>query len=295
MRSLSIYLAISLIGANSAAAFAAQRALSADQVREIYQRAVADPGDDAKLDAYIATLKESPRGSGIYVVEGDLSMSRDAIRAYLALKNNPGDISRRRSKELIVNVVGGRFDYWVAPASRHLTYSFVPESFPSRDMMERTRNHLSAAARDWEKACKECGVRFAELSSADASRGTAATLLVQYLDENSLVAKSFFPSDPGDRRVLYVYPQFFGALDFDRTGVLRHELGHVLGYRHEHIANIPGCEGEDDNWRMITPYTPNSVMHYFCGGAGSLDLALRPNDIEGHRCLYTTGKPCPAK
>lgn len=81
-------------------------------------------------------------------------------------------------------------------------------------------------------------------------------------------------------------------MSFDKTGVLRHELGHVLGYRHEHIGNVPGCNTEGVSWERLTPYTPNSVMHYFCGGAGSFDLSLRDLDKAGHRCLYLTGKPC---
>jgi len=45
-------------------------------------------------------------------------------------------------------------------------------------------------------------------------------------------------------------------------GVFRHELGHVLGLRHEHIR-APGtfCT-EDSSWRGVTAYDSASVMHY---------------------------------
>jgi len=54
----------------------------------------------------------------------------------------------------------------------------------------------------------------------------------------------------------------------------------------EHIAGIPGCGVEDNNWKPLTPYDKSSVMHYFCGGAGSMTLALSPTDVAGHRGLY---------
>jgi len=147
---------------------------------------------------------------------------------------------------------------------------------------------LRKAADDWEAACPECGISFTEVSSN-------AYFKVRYepLDDGT-VAMAFFPSSPPTQRILFVYAPFLSPdLDFDAAGVLRHELGHVLGYRHEHIVNIPGCATEGGKWKQITPYTPNSVMHYFCGGKGSFDLSIREADKRGHRCVYLTGKACP--
>ena len=50
-----------------------------------------------------------------------------------------------------------------------------------------------------------------------------------------------------------VDPIFFNS-QYDPVGVFRHELGHVLGYRHEHIRGIPGCGFEDSRWQPLTPY-----------------------------------------
>ena len=82
----------------------------ADQHRRIYQDAVADPNNQSKVDAFIATLVEAPRGSGKYVVEGDILLARAEIQSYLKnLRNpSPGQVS---SAELIVNLSGGKFDY----------------------------------------------------------------------------------------------------------------------------------------------------------------------------------------
>lgn len=53
------------------------------------------------------------------------------------------------------------------------------------------------------------------------------------------------------------------------------QLGHVLGFRHEHIRKeAPAiCPDEDiDNILPITVYDLQPVMHYFCGGAGKLEM-----------------------
>jgi hypothetical protein len=76
------------------------------------------------------------------------------------------------------------------------------------------------------------------------------------------------------------------------TGILRHELGHTLGFRHEHIrpesgaSTIEGCV-EDSNWRALTTYDRASVMHYpQCNGIDSWDLLITAKDAAGAESLY---------
>ncbi len=259
-----------------------------DLTRRLLQEAVAEPSNPAKVDNLIKVLVEMPVGSGRYVVEGDISIAREEIVDYLKSLKNP-NIANSRSDELIVNLVGGKFDYWKTPEQRKLTYGFDEKSFPAADKLEFTRAKFRAAADDWVAACPDCGISFTEVAVNPFFK-------IKYEPtSDGTIAMSFFPSSPPSDRFLYVYKPFLAEdLQFDPVGVLRHEIGHILGYRHEHIANIPGCATEGTSWKPITPYTPNSVMHYFCGGKGSLDLALRDADKRGHRCLYQTGTACPA-
>ena len=103
-----------------------------------------------------------------------------------------------------------------------------------------------------------------------------------------MIASSFFPSDPPDRRHMLIDPTYF-TTSFDKVGVLRHELGHVLGFRHEHIRNDapPVCPNEP-LWdtQVLSVYDPKSVMHYFCGGVGSHDLQITDLDRKGARMVY---------
>lgn len=266
------------------------------EVQRVQNEAIADPLNEDKLNAFLATLRESPRGSGAYLVEGDMPMTRGEIRGYLIQRNGSIDQDKVASKELIVNLRAdnGAFDFW-APNERALTYMVDRATFRSPTEFDMTRDNLRKAAADWVAVCAQCDVSFAELSQADLDGGRRPTFRVQFDGQaGGPIAQSFFPSSAEARRVLYVYPEYFAANGFDPTGVLRHELGHVLGYRHEHIVGIPGCATEGSDWVPLTPYTPNSVMHYFCGvGGGSFDLAIRDQDARGHQCLYQTGKACP--
>ena len=69
-------------------------------------------------------------------------------------------------------------------------------------------------------------------------------------------------------------------------GLLRHELGHTLGFRHEHTRPEAGTCFEDNNWRALTPYDSASVMHYpQCNGTSS-DLSMTATDRQGAVTLY---------
>jgi hypothetical protein len=89
-----------------------------------------------------------------------------------------------------------------------------------------------------------------------------------------------------EKRYVYVDPSYFRT-DYDRVGIFRHELGHLLGYRHEQIDRLSGCyHTEDNRWEELTPYDPKSVMHYFCGGHGTKTLAITDVDRAAHRKVY---------
>jgi hypothetical protein len=69
--------------------------------------------------------------------------------------------------------------------------------------------------------------------------------------------------------------------------VLRHELGHTIGARHEHTRPEAGTCYEDSDWRPLTSYDAFSVMHYpQCHGRGDWALILTAKDKFGAACLY---------
>src|SRR4029453_1527577 len=65
------------------------------------------------------------------------------------------------------------------------------------------------------------------------------------------------------------------------------ELGHTLGWRHEHTRPDSGTCFEDNNWRPLSSYDRFSVMHYpQCNGGGDWTLTLTNFDKSGAACLY---------
>jgi hypothetical protein len=79
------------------------------------------------------------------------------------------------------------------------------------------------------------------------------------------------------------------------VGTLEHELGHMLGFRHEHPwAPAQGGCGEavtvpfyDITGRHLTSYDQDSVMHYpNCDGNYGEDMSISPLDGVGARAVY---------
>jgi len=79
------------------------------------------------------------------------------------------------------------------------------------------------------------------------------------------------------------------------VGVYRHELGHMLGFRHEHPFNpagsctreTPNMQGDDLTFRALTDYDSSSVMHYSFFPCGLLvEYEISPLDGVGARSVY---------
>lgn len=109
-------------------------------------------------------------------------------------------------------------------------------------------------------------------------------------------ARAFFPSSAKEERDIRInLYQFDAALNHAEmsnitiTGIMRHELGHVLGFRHEHTrdeADAYYCF-EDRNYRPGTGYDSDSVMHYpQCKGTNDWSLPFSQTDIIGARYFY---------
>jgi subtilisin family serine protease/predicted SprT family Zn-dependent metalloprotease len=256
--------------------------LAQASTRLVHERALEDPFDEERFRAYLAAL---PRDGEFYVVEGDLLKTMPEVRAYLAAQSQSQSRAGTRP-ELLVSLFEGRRDYYSAVSDRRLRYFVDRASFSSADGYERVLTAMRKASYEWQNACPECQIELSEIPAPPSGDDARTGFVVRQHDAGgAYIAAAFFPHDPPARRILRVDPSYFRT-SFDAIGVLRHELGHVLGYRHEHTRGIPGCGFEDNQWQPLTPYDAHSVMHYFCGGAGSMDLYLSRVDVSGHRALY---------
>lgn len=252
------------------------------------------PNPQTANDLFESLKQSKPRvvldGVVHYVVEGDLVLDEDQLLVY-AIRRVDVEAHPEVERQGLVAVAdsSGRIVRW--RPGKVLSYRVDKPSFPAPAQYQTVVNAMLAATADWEAIC---GVDFkhqAQWDDAPPSGPIKPLFTVAHFDAGGeFIAAAFFPNDPPGRRVVLIDPSYFSpSLSFDKVGVLRHELGHVLGFRHEHIRSgaPPNCPDESTaNTVDLTAYDPRSVMHYFCGGVGSRELAITDVDRAGARMVY---------
>jgi hypothetical protein len=228
--------------------------------------------------------------TGLYVVDGDTPVLgeeglREVYQAYVRDARGEGDAETGTQRApLIVNRVNGADDRWGYARQRNIPYC-VSTAFGSN--YTRVVQAMAQAAAAWQQV----NVRFQHRGDQDgACTASNANVIfdVRPVSGQPYLARAFFPSFPrASSNVLIDSSSFGNTTPWTLTGILRHELGHVLGFRHEHTRPESRVCFEDNNWRALTGYDAASVMHYpQCNGTNRGDLVLTGADVGGAYALY---------
>lgn len=264
----------------------------------------ADPAElegvemEAEFEALKAQTARDINGRTVYMVEWDLALNEAQLRRYYRERVSRSQAVGTDERGLTIHQVGGQDDRWSREDGLDLTYC-VSTAFGT-DQARAIEEMADATAR-WMRVAN---VRFRYQPNENGTC-TAANpdIDIPVRPWNQGGACAFFPSGGGcvagtlvidfdDLDTNPFYQQ--NSPEVTTTGVFTHELGHVLGFRHEHIrdeaAPLPfNCSSESnlDEWRTLTAYDAASTMHYpWCNGVLESDLSITPLDAEGGRVAY---------
>ena len=254
---------------------------------------VACSGEDEQQpltwEEFQAQAYQEPSGS--YVVDGDMPAENlDRLHDYyLDYRKSFDDDGIGESQHgLAVNTVGGFDDLW--PNGSTLTYCVAAsggQAF-SPDEYNAVVASMDAATAEWEATANISLVHDSSQDGACDAFNPNVTFDVGRVCSGAFLARAFFPSTPRSGRNILVDCTSFGPIPpWTLTGVLRHETGHTIGFRHEHTRPEAGTCFEDNNWRPLTGYDSSSVMHYpQCNGTQGGDLVLTDTDRAGANSVY---------
>ncbi len=235
------------------------------------------------FEEYLASVPRE-RSTGRYIVDWDVVVTTEEEVRRIWRQSSSGALS-------ILSFEGEDIK-WPPQMQRQLSYC-VSDTFGARKpaVVEAMR---AATTLGW---AKHANLRFIYDPAQDATcdeLNEAVVFDVRPVSDGQYLARAFFPGYPREYCNILIDDAAFEQDRFLLENIMLHEVGHALGFRHEHIArpgqSDPLCV-EDEYYRVVESYDPLSTMHYPSCGSPSNTLALSALDRSGVAVVY--GPPPP--
>ncbi|KAJ5294880.1 hypothetical protein N7508_009701 [Penicillium antarcticum] len=159
---------------------------------------------------------------------GDSSTTKFEKYPCVTQKPTPAAIANTFSATALQVGIGKDIPRWKTGPTKSVNFAVLANGYPKPELALLAANRLKEAANEWNTL--ELGVKFEWVQNIE----DAAFVLTYAKDPiPGVLASAFFPNSV-DLNVLNVYADAFeeGTVQYLKN-IFLHELGHVLGFRHE--------------------------------------------------------------
>ncbi|CBF73949.1 predicted protein [Aspergillus nidulans FGSC A4] len=221
----------------------------------------------SKLD-YIEALKTAVGPEGLRTLQPDeakppgfddlqqslASSTASTPARYTCSTDKPLPVTLRNiSNSAALHVgFGGVLPRWARDPPQTVNFAAFANGYPRPVLALVGANALRDAADEWNKL--DLGVKFKWVEKIEH-----ASFVLSYAgNQGNVLAEAFFPNED-DLSYLNVYSAAFqpGTVQYLKN-IFLHELGHVLGFRHEFAPELE----KEEECVQLGPRNPLSVMGY---------------------------------